>query len=978
MSNRLFTFQRSIFICFCLLFSFIGAEGQGKITGTVTSSIDNSPLVGATIMVEGTNRGTTTDMNGKYSIAAMPEDTLIIRSIGFIEDHLYVGNQSRINIQLRSSATNLSDVVVVGYGTQRRKDVTGAIASIGTKDFNEGTNVRPIQEIQGKVAGLVITQPNGDPNGELTIRLRGQASLSGGQTPLIVVDGVPLDDPTQLSYISPGDILSYDVLKDASASAIYGSRAANGVIMVTTKRGHAGNSKVSYSGILQVDKISKEYDFLNASEYKAAIGPIASYYDKGGNTNWYDAITRVGITQTHNLAISGGTDNFNYRASGSYINQQGIVINTGRQETNLNFNAEKKALQNRLDIKVNVINSRTVRKYVDNNIFTYASNTPPTYPVYNPDGSYFAYTDFDQQNPVARQMLQTNQGIEDFKLLSTNIDYSIITGLKLGVNGSLTDYNRDYSFFQPVLPGVGNVNNGNKSNNTSNSKKGDVHLNYSKESGKSSFSAMAVFEYNYFNNGYFTAAGQQYLIENQQANALQNGNALFNSISSYEEEYKLASLLGRLSYNYDSKYFITASFRRDGSSKFGENNRWGNFPSVSVAWLLSREKFLKNIAWINVLKLRAGYGVTGNQDAITPYNTLLTLGGVGNYYDGNTGSWFQAFTPNQNQNQDLRWEERHGKNLGLDFSILRDRLSGDINVFNDKTKGLLFNYTVPVPPFYVNSILANVGTMTNKGVEIQLNGVIAKGEKFSWNASGQIAFIKTRIESLSGTYAGFKLSTNHIPAGYATGRGYAQNAITYLQVGYSPDVFFLPHYVGVDGSGNQLFADGKGGTVNSNGLTDAMSRYIDPSPKFNYGLNNTFSYKNWSFNFFLRGVYGQKVFDVTRSLIDNFTRLPGNNVTKEALTNGIKDQQVASDLWLENASYLRLDNVTLSYNFKNLKMFDNLEVLVTGNNLFVATKYKGLDPEISTPSGLIDVSYSGTAYYPRTRSYSLGINISFK
>lgn len=978
MGKSLLNFQKAIFICFFMLFLFICANGQGRISGTVSSSTNNSPLAGVTIMIKGTNKGTTTDINGEYSIVAEPKDTLIVRSIGFREKLVLVGNQSRIGIQLESSITSLSDVVVVGYGTQQRKDVTGAVASIGTKEFNEGINVRPIQQIQGKIAGLVITQPNGDPNGELSIRLRGQASLSGGQTPLIVVDGVPLDDPNQLSYLSPGDILSYDVLKDASASAIYGSRAANGVIMVTTKKGHAGHSIVSYSGILEVDKMSKEYDLLNANEFKKAIGSIASYYDKGGNTNWYDAITRKGITQTHNLSISGGTNNFNYRASGSYINQQGIVINSGRQETNLNFNAEKKALNDRLDIKVNVINSKTIRKYADYSIFTYATNTPPAYPVYNSDGSYFEYNDFDQQNPVARQMLQKNQGIENFKLLSTNIDYNILGGLKLGVTGSLSNYDRLFSFFQPELPGIGNVNNAQKLNENRDSKKGDVHANYLLESGKNRISATAVFEYNYFSYDNFSAKGQQYLIEDQQDNAMQNGNALYNSISSYKDEYKLASLLGRVSYNYDSRYFLTASFRRDGSSKFGKNHHWGSFPSVSIAWLLSQENVLKNITWIDVLRLRIGYGVTGNQDAISPYNTLLTLGGAGSYYDGSTGTWLQAFTPNQNQNQDLRWEERHGKNLGLDFSIIKRRVSGNINVFNDKTKGLLFNYSVPVPPFYVNSILANVGTMTNKGLEIQLDGKVAEGERFSWNASGQISFIKTRIESLSGNYAGFKLSTDHIPAGYAIGRGYAQNAITYLQVGYTPYAFFLPHYIGVDDAGTQLFADTKGGSVNSNGLTDAMSRYIDPSPKFTYGLNNTLDYKNWSFNFFLRGVYGQKVFNNTRSLIDNFTRLPGNNVTKEALTDGIKDQQVASDLWLENASYLRLDNVTLSYNFKNLKMFENFEILVTGNNLFVATKYKGLDPEVSTPSGLIDVSYSGSAYYPRTRALSFGINVSFK
>jgi len=952
-----------------------GYAQNHTITGQVTDE-RGTPLINVTVRVkEMPSIGTVTGQDGTYSVSIPNNAKILIFSyVGYTTKEITITG-AKMDVKL-SGRENLGELVVVGYGTQKRKDVTGAITSINTDDFNAGINVRPIQQVQGKVAGLVITQANGDPNGELTIRLRGQASLTGGQTPLIVVDGVPLDDPNQLSYISPNDIVSYDVLKDASASAIYGSRAANGVIMVTTKKGRAGRTEVDYSGTVEVDKIEKEYDLLNASEYKKAIGSSASYYDKGGNTDWYKAITRTAITQSHSLAISGGTDKFNYRASGSYIDQQGIVINSGRKETNFNFNAEKKALHDKLDIKLNVVNSKTTRKYADYAIFTYATNSPPTYPVYNADGTYFGYTDFDQMNPVARQMMQKNIGIENYKLISSNIDYNVFNGLSLGITGALSDYNRQFSFFQPVLPGVGNVNNGNKSTENRDSKKGNIHLNYSHEWGKNSISAMAAFEYNYFVYNTDGESGQDYLIESLQDNALQNGDALYNKITSYQDEYKLASILGRITYNYASKYYLTGSFRRDGSSKFGKNNRWGNFPSLSVAWRLSQEEFLRDVSWIDELKMSVGYGVTGNQDAITPYNTLLTLGGAGNYYDGSTGTWHQEYTPNQNQNKDLRWEERQGKNIGLDFSLFKKRLAGNINVYNDKTKNLLFTYSVPVPPFYVGSILANVGDMTNKGLEVQLSGGIIAKKNFTWNASGQIAFIRTRIESLSGSYAGYKLSTDHIPSGYATGRGYAQNAITYLQVGYAPYVFFLPHYLGVNDQGGQLFSDGKGGEATSNQLTADMSRYIDPSPKFNYGLNNTFSYKNWSFNFFLRGVYGQKVFDNTRSLIDNYNRLPGNNVTKEALTNGIKEQQVASDLWLENASYLRLDNVTLSYNFRNIKGVNNLSIFLTGNNLFVITKYRGLDPEVDVSR--IDISYAGSAFYPRTRAMSLGVNVSFE
>lgn len=960
---------------FFFVFSPRISRAQVSIKGRVINSSNNEVVTGATVQLKGTQTGTITNASGEYTIRANPGDTLLFSSVGFITKQVEVPQGGDLlNIQLNSSSTELSNVVIVGYGTQQRKDVTGAISSISNKEFNPGTTIQPIQQIQGKVAGLVVTQPGGDPNGEPTIRLRGQASLTGGQTPLIVVDGVPLDDPNELSNIPPSDILSYNVLKDASAAAIYGSRGANGVIIITTKRGESGSTHVSYSGSIEVDRLAKEYDLLNANEFKKAIGSSASFYDKGGNTNWYKAITRTAVSHTHNLSISGGTPSFNFRVSGSYTNDQGVVINTGRKIVGINFNAEKRALNDKLDIKLNVINSQTNRKLVDNNIFTYATNAPPTYPVFNSDGTYFAWTDFDQMNPVARQMMEKNINTENFRLIAPTIDYNIISDLTIGVRASLLDDNVHTEFFQPQFPAVGNVNNGSRSYTDNQSQKADVHVNYVHQWGRSNFSAIGVFEYNDFITDEDGLSGQQFLNESLQDNALGNGNATFNQISSFKQEYKLASLLGRITYNYNSKYFLTASFRRDGSSKFGLNNRWGNFPSVSVAWRLSQEGFLQASKWINDLKINVGYGVTGNQDAITPYNTLLTLAGIGYYYDA--GTWKQEYAPNQNQNQDLKWEERIGRNIGLDFSLFGNRLSGNMNVFNDKTKNLLFNYTVPVPPFYVPTILANVGDLTNKGVEIQLNGDLIKNKDFSWNAGGQLTFIRTRVTNLSGTYNGFKLSTNHIPVGYAIGRGYAQNAITFLQVGYTPNVFFLPHFIGVDSQGGQLFADGKGGKLNSNQLTPSTGQYIDPSPKFSYGLNNSFSYKNWSINFFLLGVYGGKVFNDTRSLIDNYTRLPGNNVTKEALTNGIREQQVASDLWLQNDSYLRLDNATISYNFRNITGLDNLELFISGNNLFVITKYKGLDPEV--PVSRIDISYSSQGYYPMSRSLSIGANITFK
>jgi iron complex outermembrane receptor protein len=952
------------------------------VSGRVTDS-KGTPLANVSISVDKSHKGTTTNENGEFSIQVDENAVLHFSFVGYESQSVNVGGKTTLQVVLQESPLKLSDVVVVGYGSARKRDVTGAIASVSPKDFNQGIISNPVQQIEGKVAGLVITQPGGDPNQVPIIRLRGQTSLTGGQTPLFVVDGVPLDDASQIVNIPPGDIASYDILKDASATAIYGSRGANGVIIVNTKKGHAGKTQVDYAGSIGVDRIAKKFDLLNASEYKTAAGVNGASYDKGGNTDWMDAITRTAFTQSHNLAISGGTGNFNYRASGTYINQQGIVINTGKEETGLRLNAEQKALRNKLDIQVGVVNSITNRKYVDNNIFLYVLNTPPTYPVYNADGSYYGYYDFDEQNPVAQQELQTNKAKEKFSQLYGTANYEIIKGLKAGVTGSISNFDLIQDFFQPSLPlGPGNslVNNGFKSSENRYSKKGDIHINYIHDWNRHNLAVTLVHEYSDFTYERFKASGSDFLLDPNGNNSLENGNSSKNLIESYKEEYELASFLGRVAYNYDSKYYVTASLRRDGSSKFGANNRWGNFPSISAAWRLSQEKFLQDVSWIDELKISLGYGVTGNQDAIDPYRTLLLLGSAGRYYDPSNASnqYPQSYTPVQNANPDLKWEERHGKNIGLDFSFFH-RISGNINVYNDKTKNLLFNYTVPVPPNFVNNVLANVGELTNEGVEIQLNADIVKNKNFSWSLGGQITFLKTKITSLSGTWAGTSVNTDDIGSGVARGRGLDGGFITFLKVGYAPYVFYIPHFTGVDKDGNQLFESPAGP---DHDINNANRYYYDPNPKFNYGINNTFTYKKLSLNVFIRGVSGQKLFNNTRLLIDNPGRLPSNNVTKESLTNGIKDNTpVVSDLWLQNASYLRLDNATLSYTFGKLNGIENLSVYLTANDLFVITPYKGLDPEVMNggdDNSYIDYNYGGVGYYPKTRSFVLGVNISFK
>ncbi len=978
-----------------LLLLCLHSFSQSRVISGKISDDKGAAVAGATVTAIGSSVVTLTDATGSFTVSVPSTATsLSVSSVGFTEQVIPLGDKTFFAITLLQDVRSLNDVVVVGYGTVRKKDVTGAVSNITQKDFSTGVISNPLQQIQGKVAGLVITQPGGDPNGNLIIRLRGQTSLSGGQTPLIVLDGIPLDDPNQISSIAPGDIASYDVLKDVSATAIYGSRGANGVIIINTKKGAAGRTRVEYNGYYAVDKLTGNFDLLSASEWRAAVQTIPGIdpstiagLDKGGNTDWLKAITRTANTNSHNVSITGGTGSFNYRASVNYMNQQGIVINTGKEQLGLRFVGEQKALNDKLTIQVGLAYTQNKRKYADYNIFDYVNTTPPVYPVYNPDGSYFGYYDYDQQNPVAQQMLETNTGTEALTQLYGRVDYELLKGLKVGTFGSISRFNLQSQYFQPELPGVGNINQANQLDSNLNSTKGDIHINFNRDFGKSNLNAVAVYEYNDFISSDFGASGQNYLLPALGANSLGGGNPALNLISSEKQEYKLISFLGRVGYNYDSKYYVTASFRRDGSSKFGANNRWGNFPSVSVAWRLKNESFLQNVSWLNDLKINAGYGVVGNQDAITPYGSTLLLGAGGRYYNPGSATYPypQSYTPVQNANPDLKWEERHGKNIGLDFALFGNRLSGNFNVFNDKTKNLLFTYNVPVPPFFYNTILANVGELTNKGIEFQLSAEVIKTRDFSWQLGGQITTVKTRITSLSGSYAGNKISSDQVPVGYAVGRGYDGNAITYLKVGYSPYVFYLAQFAGLsdtvsnESNSNQLYYDANGKKITD--VTAAAKKYTDPSPNFTYGISNTFNYKQVSLNFFLRGVHGQKLFNDYSNIVSNISRLPGNNVTHDALTNGIKGSQTASDLWLQNASYLRLDNATLSYRFSNIKGLESLRVYVTGSNLFVITPYKGIDPEIrsgNTNQAYIDQNVYGDAFYPRSKTYTIGVNVAFK
>lgn len=976
-----------LFLLLLFSISFVYAQ-EKEFAGTVVDT-DGVPIPGVNITIEGTSSGTASDFDGNFTIMANEGDKLLFSSVGFDDYYQELSGETTLKIVMKAGQA-LEEVVVVGYGTQKARDVSTAISNVKSEDFNQGLISNPMEQIQGKVPGLVVTSAGGDPNNSATIRLRGQASLTGGQDPLIVLNGVPLDNSEIIDNIPAEDIETYDVLKDQSATAVYGSRGANGVIMITTKKGSFNKkTNINYSSSFSISNIAKKPDMLNAAEWKeASLGIGASEetinsLDHGADTDWMDAITRTAYTHNHHVGISGGSKDFSFYGSVNYRNQEGIVIHTGKEQIGVNFYSEKKAFDDKLKITLGIINTDRKQELVDEGIFGPTMYNLPTFPVFNEDGTYNDFSDTGRFNPVQHQEEQLNRGRESYRVVYGGADYSfddLIEGLSAGVFGSISKNNRQTLWFKPVYPSDGALNEARQDNTNRNSNKGDIHINYNKDWGEHHLDASLVHEYSDFIEDSFLARGKDFMVEDNMAYALQNGDSQFNEINSVKQRFSLSSFLARFSYNFSHKYYFNVSYRRDGSSKFGRNNRWGNFPAFSLAWRLSNEKFLSDINWINELKLRGGYGVTGNQDAIDPYRTRRLYGSLGRFYDAANDSYPLAYGPTQNENPDLRWEEIHGVNIGLDFAFLEHKITGNLNWFQNKTKNLLFTYKVPVPPFEVDDILANVGSMMNKGVEVQVNANIMDRKDFSWSINGQITFIDTKIESLSGSFAGNTISTNNVESGHLNGRGISGLPASYLREGAAPYTFYLAHSLGLNEDGEQIYSDGEGGTVEgSSDLKREMYEYHDPTPDFTYGFGSRLNYKNWSLNAFFRGVVGQKIYNNTRLNINNLNRLPGNNTTREALASGINSTALASDRFLESGTFLRLDNLTLSYSFTQIELFDSLNLFVSGNNLFVITPYKGLDPEIRTSgdNAYIDKSYGGEGFYPKSRSFTFGVNVSF-
>ncbi len=927
-------------------------SAQRTITGVVSDAESGEPLIGASVLVKGTATGTITDFDGSYTLD-VPEGgtTLVFSYTGYGTQEIEIGEQSSIDVPL-SAGTELEEVVVTGYGTQKAKEVTGSIAHVGTEDFNTGNINNPSQLLQGKVGGLVIARPGSNPNQGFSIRLRGLSTVGASTEPLVVIDGVLGGD---LNSVEPQDIESIDVLKDASAAAIYGTRGASGVILITTKSGVAGQSTVNYSGQVTFETKDRVVDVLSPDEYRAFGGGN----DLGSSTNWFDELTQTGVSHIHNLSLSGGSAGTTYRLSANYRDVKGIARTTGFERVNLRANLVQKAINNRLTITANVAGSTEDGALGFDQAFRYATIHNPTAPIrFDPSNADYGRWDgyqqqvlFDYYNPVA--IIEQNKHLKETKTITANIrgDYDLTDNLTFGLFYSQQRSNEvEQWYYDKNSFWTGENRNGlaQQRNDEDRDQLFRSELRYRNTFGAGTeFSALAGYEYQDFEFSGFGLQGGDFLTDAFGFDNLGASNDFANGlgqIGSYRNTNKLISFFGRVNVNISDKYFATATLRRDGSSRFGAENKWGLFPAVSAGVDLVRAA---GITGFNQLKLRAGYGVTGNNVGES-YLSLQRFRPSGNFFFN--GAFVPSYGPASNPNPDLKWETKSDFNIGVDFALMDYRLTGSLEYYNATTDGGIFLFNVPVPPNLFPQTFFNVGEVSNSGVELSLGYNVDLGASGSW----QIDFTGSRwfeptLESLTDESRGVSLGGSRTGANLGS-PGQNNTPLIILEEG-SPIgqiwgiVLDEDNPITEDGLWNHLDLDGNGvggeisdRTVIGNGF-----------PKYNLGLNNNLTFGNFDVNVFFRAVLGHDMVNTFRAFYEAPGQISAYNILRTSGDlEGLIDQPEFSSYHVEDASFVKLDNLTIGYTLPSDNLpegFSKIRFYVTGQNLFTITGYSGISPE---------------------------------
>lgn len=974
------------FILFFVLFSSlctkISAETFQKnvsIKGLV-KDLSGYPIIGANILESGTNNGTITNIDGEFILTVSNSNSVIVVSyIGYKTQEIGINNRDNIVITLEEDSKMFDEVVVIGYGTQKKGDVTSSVSSVKSDEFIKGSVLDAGQLIQGKVAGLSITTPSGDPTANTQIMLRGITTLKSGTSPLILVDGIP----GSLNTIAPEDIESIDVLKDGSAAAIYGSRGTNGVIIITTKRvkGEMAPS-IEYNGYANIQSIYKEPEMLMAEDYHRLINDgVENLTDLGYETKWLDKITRTPLSHIHNISLKGGTSNTNYILTLNYRDMQGIFKNTDRNSINVRADITHTMFNKKLKLNASLINS--VTKYAGFNYSTYrqAIIRNPTDRVYDDEGNYQERSLFQYANPVGliNEYDQKNETRQMRWNLNTTYTPIKDFNIKLLLSKVQTSNNYGYSTSFKHIDTVRDQLNGTatRSANSSYSNYGELTLDYKLIREDHIFSALAG--YTYEKTGYddmymynYNFPSDLYSFNNIGAgNALKEGLA---TMRSSQNEYKRASFFGRVTYNYADRYLFMASLRRDGSSKFGANNKWGIFPAVSLGWKINNEKFLRDVKVIDELKLRAGFGVTGTEPTDSYMSlTLFTYNG----YILNNGQWINQLVPSSNPNPDLKWERKNEFNFGLDYSFYNRRISGSIDYYIRRTKDMLWDYQVPVPPYLYGSILANAGTMDNRGVEVSLNVIPVQTSNFEWQSSLNFSKNKNTLKSLSNDK--FSTTNSYFDIG-GTGDPIQQSTHR-VDIGGSIGNFYGYKTVDIDDTGAWIIENKDGELVNFGDRKASDKQYLGNGlPSWYAGWNNTFRYKNWDLNITMRGAFGFQVLNSQRMFYENpnivYNRLKSAFDKVYGKTTLSVGQEYVS-YYIEDGDYWKIDNITLGYTIPLPKssFIKNARVSLSGMNLLTITGYKGLDPEVNR-SGLTP-GIDDRDKYPTTRTFTFGLSVTF-
>ena len=974
------------------------AKGKSPVRGIVTDAKTGEPLIGATVTVKGTALATATDIDGAFQFKDVsPDAKLKVSYVGYESGEFAVNGKSELNIVLQEDNNLLNEVVVIGYGTMDKKELTSAISHVSEKDFLTISSSDPAALIKGKVSGVsIVNTGSADPNSTASIQVRGVSSREAGIGPLIVIDGVP---GGSLANVNPNDIASFDVLKDGAASAIYGTRGSNGVILVTTKKSAKdGSVHTTYNFTVSWDKMIRELDMLSAQEYRdVRMGWGDTGTDLGGNYDWLDGVSRTGFSHKHTLSLSGGNERTNYRVSVDYSDSNGIDLRSTRESYGGRAAINHQTKGGLFNFSVNLAPRIVYSNNADWSVFSKAIDANPTTPLMSKTDPT-RYYDFLGQvagsNPVEYQRLEQDK--TDTKMLDwdATVRLNLLPLLASSDNCPVTlntqitfsdrQYTYDSAIFKPSTT-TGNINSGRlgyarKAYDSSRQRNLEWILNAGGKFGKNNVKLMMGYSYSYYHNSGFSAENQDFANDGLGADNIGSGEYMAKEgevgMTSYRNSSKLISFFGRVSYDWDGKYLLTASLRREGSSKFGTNNKWGNFPAVSAGWRISQEAFMEGTrGWLNDLKIRADYGVTGNQE-FASYQSIPTMTGYGHYLVD--GKYMQVWGTENNVNPDLRWEKNKNWNIGIDFAMFNSRLSGSVNYFNRRSEDLLGTYFVPIPPYLHQNMYTNVGTMANRGFEIELNVTPVQTRDFSYD----IKFVGTTMKNKFVSFSNSKFIGNDYYSQGAVENPFGGYYLQRLEAGGSVGNFYMWKFGGINANGEWLVKDRNGNLLELSQATDDDRQIVgNGMPKFTMSTTHHFRYRNLDLTLFFSGAFDYQIFNIH----DYFygTRKFNGNVLKKAYGKNLKvspgSQHAVTDYFLEDGDYFKLDQLTLGYTLRTpkLRFLDGIKVFGTVNNVFTLTKFSGIDPTKYSVNGLAPGANGSRSYYPSTRQYILGFQVDF-